>query len=229
MPGESVGVLFDGSRMLSFKMFGKDEELKKVTIRAQAPDGPLSVTIDVTPDCHLESGKFLHQLAARRKIQEIEESVLYAGSTEQKAEMKGLALKYGIASKYTSFVGVDKNTRKDLAESSMKVRQIHQEVPEGYGAGMAFGGGGPMLFMGRSVPMSFGAAPPPMMAACSAMPVMKSKRSQHQQLRGGGCKFKFTIFQSIMPIKVHYFASFLSLKNNLGSLCLTIIFFIPFF
>ena len=35
----SPGVLFDGSRMLAFKIFDKDETLANVTITAQAPDG----------------------------------------------------------------------------------------------------------------------------------------------------------------------------------------------
>ena len=41
------GVIFDGSRMLAFKIFDNDETLANVTITAQAPDGPLTVSIPI--------------------------------------------------------------------------------------------------------------------------------------------------------------------------------------
>ena len=68
-------VLFDGSRMLMFKIFEKDIKLESVSVQAQAPDGPLSVKVPINQDCYLNGGKFLHQLAARRKIQDIEENL----------------------------------------------------------------------------------------------------------------------------------------------------------
>ena len=57
-----------------FKIFESDVKLDSVTVRAQAPDGPLSVEIKIESDCYLESGTFLHQMAARRQIQDLMES-----------------------------------------------------------------------------------------------------------------------------------------------------------
>ena len=128
--GDKIGVLFDGSRMLHFKIFEKDQKLCKVTVSAQALDGPLSIEVPIDDTCHLEAGKFLHQMAARRQIQDIEEVGL---THESKDEIKKLGIKYGIASKFTSFVGVDKNTRKPLLEPAMQTRHIDQEVPRGFG------------------------------------------------------------------------------------------------
>merc|ERR1719225_364084 len=125
------GVLFDGSRMLAFKMFDHDEIIENVTITAQAPDGPLSVKIDIGKENILESGRLVHQMTARKQIQELEENSEYV-SDEIKEEISKLALKHGIASKYTSFVGVDKKTRKSVLEPAMTSRQIQQEVPFGF-------------------------------------------------------------------------------------------------
>merc|ERR1719266_820194 len=130
------GVLFDGSRMLSFKIFDHDEIVENVTITAQAPDGPLSVEIPIGKENLLDSGRLVHQMTARKQIQELEENSEYV-SNEIKEEISKLALKHGIASKYTSFVGVDKKTRKSVLEPAMSSRQIQQEVPYGFGYGFS--------------------------------------------------------------------------------------------
>ena len=69
---DSGKVLFDGSRLLSFKIFDKDHILEKVTIVAQAPDGPLKVTLPISEKDRLDSGNFVHQMAARHMIQDLE-------------------------------------------------------------------------------------------------------------------------------------------------------------
>merc|ERR1712213_121672 len=106
--GNQSEVLFDGARMLNFKHFAKDETLEKVVIVAQAPDGPLSVTIPITAKDHLKGGNFVHQMASRRRIQEIEDSLPFDVPEPAKKEITDLGLKYGLATKYTSFIGVDK-------------------------------------------------------------------------------------------------------------------------
>ena len=105
----SPEVLFDGSRMLAFKIFDKDETLVNITITAEAPDGPLTVSIPIDINCYLTSGKLVHQMATRKLIQELEENSDYM-SDEINEEISDIALKHSIASKYTSFVGVDKKT-----------------------------------------------------------------------------------------------------------------------
>ena len=175
--GDKIGVLFDGSRMLHFKTFEKGFKLSKVTITAQAPDGPLSIEVPINDTCHLQAGKFLHQMATRRKIQDMEDDGLIH---ESKDEIKTLALKYGIASKFTSFIGVDKNTRKPLLEPAMQTRHVSQEVPRGFGS---FGGCAP---------------PAPMMMMCqSSAPAFGKKLGRHKgaymqarsNLYGGGSSF----------------------------------------
>ncbi len=97
--------------------------------------------MDIKEECILEDGCFVHQLSARKQIQEMEEDSsneydYYSGSRENnhKDAITKLALTYGLGSKYTSFVGVDKATRKDWFEPAMSTRHVKQEVPFGYGA-----------------------------------------------------------------------------------------------
>merc|ERR1712172_38348 len=123
------GVLFDGSRMLAFNIFENDETLENVTITAQAPDGPLSVSISIGDECFLTSGKLVHQMAARRQIQELEDGNSEYIPEDVKEQISDLALKYCIASKHTSFIGVDKKTRKSVLGQVMSSHQIQQEVP----------------------------------------------------------------------------------------------------
>jgi len=159
----SPGVLFDGSRMLSFKIFKNEETPKIVTITAQAPDGPLSVSIPIDEECVLNAGKLVHQMAARKQIQDLEEENSEYVPEEIKEQICDLALKYGIASKHTSFVGVDKKTRKSFLEPAMITRQIQQEVPHAFGSNVTQG------IYGYSPP-PMGSCPPPPMASCPPPP-----------------------------------------------------------
>jgi len=128
-------VLFDGSRLLSFKIFEKDQTLEKVTIVAQAPDGPLKVTLPISENDYLEAGNFVHQMAARQLIQDLEtNNKSYEILDKVKKEITDLGLEYGLATRYTSFVGVDKQTKKMLHESSMITQQIDHEIPTGFGS-----------------------------------------------------------------------------------------------
>jgi hypothetical protein len=161
--------------MLSFKIFDHDETLENVTITAQAADGPLSVTIPIGNDCLLKSGKLVHQMAARRQIQDLEEENSEYVPDEVKEEISDIALKYGIASKYTSFVGVDKKTRKSVLEPAMSTRQIQQEVPRGFG----FGGRVPLYFEQCSM-----SSPPMAFSICDSMSTVGSlNRSQSAKLK----------------------------------------------
>ena len=182
----SPGVLFDGSRMLAFKIFDKDETLVNITITAEAPDGPLTVSIPIDNNCYLNSGKLVHQMAARRQIQDLEENSSYL-SDEITEEMSDIALKHSIASKYTSFVGVDKKTRKSILEPAMSSRQIHQEVPLGYGSYDSFGP--PDRF--RSMPQrSMAMASAPMSYQCRIDANIDDLSVERSSKRSGGPRFK---------------------------------------
>merc|ERR1711963_1122876 len=166
--GNQSEVLFDGARMLNFKHFAKDETLEKVVIVAQAPDGPLSVTIPITAKDHLKGGNFVHQMASRRRIQEIEDSLPfdeYDLPEHAKKEITDLGLKFGLATKYTSFIGVDKQSKKSLFEGAMQSRHIEHEIPH-----MMFGGGGPMAMACMMAPPMM--APPMMAPPTTGAPMM---------------------------------------------------------
>ena len=169
-------VLFDGSRLLSFKIFEKDQILEKVTIVAQAPDGPLKVTLPISDNDYLEAGNFVHQMAARQFIQDLEtNNKSYEISEKVKKEITDLGLEYGLATRYTSFVGVDKQTKKTLHESAMITHQIDHEVPRGFGIQYRSGPQFPRARMAACSQMRYfsasdsinGSMPMPMMAACS--------------------------------------------------------------
>ena len=109
------------------RIFEDAKELKSVTVTAQGPNGPIKIEIPIEDKNLLEGGKYLHQLAARRRIQDIEESPTQAGSSEAIEEIKQLSVKHGIASKYTSFIGVDKKTLVSGKEGHMTTCQIPQQ------------------------------------------------------------------------------------------------------
>ena len=94
---------------------------------ARGPNGPIKIEIPIEDKHVLEGGKYLHQLAARRRIQDIEESPTQAGSSAAIEEIKQLSVKHGIASKYTSFIGVDKKTLVSVNEGRMTTCQIPQQ------------------------------------------------------------------------------------------------------
>ena len=156
--------IYDGTRLLVYRLFAADAIPKTVKITAQTPDGPLSVDLPVEEKSIL-AGNFVHQLAARKRIQDLEETVLEEEGAPKKDEIEKavveLAIKYRLASKHTSFVGVDDKAGKNDFELAMNTRDIKNQVPSGFG----YGGG-----------------PVPMMAMCMSAPV--------PQMRGGVTRFR---------------------------------------
>jgi len=157
--------VYDGTRLLVYRLFeaedGKLPTMVKIT--AQTPDGPLSVELPVEKSCFLD-GNFVHQLAARKRIQDLVEtvSVEEEGGVKKEEVEKAiveLGIKYRLASKHTSFVGIDDKAAKGDFELAMNTRDIKNQVPSGFGYGMpmamACRGGAPMRMMCMS-------APPPM-------------------------------------------------------------------
>merc|ERR1712073_55536 len=77
-------------------------------------------------------------MAARHMIQDLETNTkAYETSEKFKKEITDLGLLYGLATRCTSFVGVDKQTKKSFYESSMITHQIDHEVPRYFGAMMS--------------------------------------------------------------------------------------------
>jgi hypothetical protein len=122
--------LFPFNRTTVYLLLGSDAPQKKissVTFHATSPQGPLKLTIDI--DNTESRGTTVHQLAARKAIQDLEEGRGWL----QTAEIDGVLLKdshknrfdefvereavrigelYQVAGKWTSFVAVDDKNHK---------------------------------------------------------------------------------------------------------------------
>ena len=71
-----VPAIFDGTRLLAYHVYDKEDSIpKQIEITALSPDGPLSVVVEVKDANMLEAGNFVHQLAGRKKIQELQETI----------------------------------------------------------------------------------------------------------------------------------------------------------
>jgi len=126
---KTAPAIYDGERLVLYKFMGDSKDtMKKVTIEASTPEGPLSLEIPIDPKSYIE-GNSVHKLMARKKIQEIEElSNNQELSEEEKQQfITNLGLKYQIASKHTAFVGVDGKENKETGE--MIKRQVKNQLP----------------------------------------------------------------------------------------------------
>jgi len=155
--------IYDGTRLLVYRLFAaKDQALPtKVKITAQTPDGPLSVDLSIEKSCFLD-GNFVHQLAARKRIQDLVETVQVeeekGGVSKEEVEkaVVELGIKYRLASKHTSFVGIDDKAAKGDFELAMNTRDIKNQVPSGFGfhgMPMAYACAAPMMRSMGSPPM----------------------------------------------------------------------------
>ena len=64
------------------------------------------------------AGDNLAKLWARKKIEALEDSLMFGADPElTKLEITGLALDYGLLTRHTSLVAVDKTPRRDSSES----------------------------------------------------------------------------------------------------------------
>ena len=123
-----------------------------INIKADSPSGPLTIDLDVTETNILHESMIVRKLAARRKIQELEESknIDEYGYEENEIEndvkenIIRLGLENSLCSQYTSFVGIDDSTGDTLTDKPMSTREIKNQVAAGFGgyggSGMVFGG-----------------------------------------------------------------------------------------
>ena len=131
--------IFDGTRLLAYHIYDKENRTPKVIkIAAETPDGQLTVDVNISRSNILEAGNFVRKLAGRKKIQELQETML--GVTESgyddldiKNAITKLGLENGLASNYTSFVGIDRKSGKDLKHAPILTREIKNQIPFGYG------------------------------------------------------------------------------------------------
>jgi len=119
--------IYDGSRLVAYKLIGDNlGDITEVTVKAKTPEGDLEVTLPIIKDNFIH-GTSVHQLCARKMIQEAEEVHEKDNPAESKTLITELGLKYNLASKYTSFVGVDENKSKN--KKIMFQRHVSNQLP----------------------------------------------------------------------------------------------------
>ena len=65
---------FDASRIIMYKFFETKVKLKSVVVTAKSSNGSMDFETGIGQDCYLkDTGKFLHQMAARKEIQKLQE------------------------------------------------------------------------------------------------------------------------------------------------------------
>ena len=130
--------IYDGSRLIAYKLldanFKKNDE---ITVKAKTPDGDLEVSLPICKDSFIH-GNSVHQLCARKIIQEVEEKHEQESLEDSKKLITGLGLKYNLASKYTSFVGVDEKQGK--RDEFMITRHVKNQMPQNSGSNSGYGG-----------------------------------------------------------------------------------------
>ncbi|TRY77470.1 hypothetical protein TCAL_10676 [Tigriopus californicus] len=174
--------VFDGNRLLVYRLFAEAEKPTKVVITAKTPSGPLTAQVKIGEGSRIE-GEFVHQLAARKRIQDLEEdhSQRFEPTLKKEAIIR-LAKKYRLASSHTSFVGID-SAESGRYLYGMVTREIKNQVPQGFGSSpgnaMMQRRGGPIMMSCMSEAMSI--SDPPM-----AMRKMKKSASRGRGGGGGG-------------------------------------------
>ncbi len=137
----AVPPVFAGSRLVVYGLMGSSRP-SGVRLSGNGPSGPLSFeiplsTIPVTP------GRTVGTLAARARIRELEEGSDWLGvrGSHQKSRKRSaaakevieLSLEYGLVSRETSFVAVERRETPVMGE--MKLRRVPIALPAGWGGG----------------------------------------------------------------------------------------------
>ena len=121
--------------------------LTSINISANSPTGPLTINILIDETNILCEGNIVRKLAARRKIQELEESITvdsFRGwsideqtENEDRNEIKkrivDLGLENNLTSQYTSFIGIDHTTGDILSDRPISTREIKNKLPLDFG------------------------------------------------------------------------------------------------
>ena len=177
-----IPAIYDGSRMIAYKLVDESMEVNdEIIISAKTPEGDLEVSLPVSKDSFI-FGNSLHQLFARKFIQEIEEKHLSGNRDESKTVILEMALKYQIASTYTSFVGVDERQGK---HGVMLTRHIKNQLPAN--GGFSFGGFGNSSFQQQQCGTLFGSMPLSSSQGCGLSSV-------HKQQNGFGGQFSGMLY-----------------------------------
>ena len=151
----NIQPIFDGTRLLAYHFYSPDDVIPtKINIKADSPKGQLSIDVSVDEGNVLQENKIIRKLAARKKIQELEESNNFDLLVEtlndnfdvidEKEEIKKTIVELGIennlTSQFTSFVGIDQTTGDTIGDKLMYTRRIDNQVPSGFGGTIFYSG-----------------------------------------------------------------------------------------
>ncbi|CAL8143672.1 unnamed protein product [Orchesella dallaii] len=143
--------VYDGSQLLVFGLFNS-ECPSSVVMKALSPDGPLTITVEHSTENDVGTTGMLHRLAAVKLVRDLELEISglhfqglddVSGLEEsKKKEIIEIACKYGVTSKYTSFVAVDVKDEKPSMENwSMETRYVPSQFSHGWHGGFDSGHG----------------------------------------------------------------------------------------
>jgi Ca-activated chloride channel family protein len=131
--------VFAGGRLLIYG-FVKEHRPTGVRLTANGPVGPLSFDVAM-PDTSVEAGRTVATLAARARIRELEEGGewLSAYGSQQrdrkagsaKNEIVALSMRYGLMSRETSFVAIERRETPVIGE--VKLRKVPIALTTGWG------------------------------------------------------------------------------------------------
>lgn len=134
----AIPPVFAGAR-LSIYAFTRGDRPSQARLTANGPSGRLS--FDVPIRAAERAGRTISTLAARARIRELEESSEYLsarGSKQRarredrvKAEIIALSMKYGLLSRETSFVAIER--RETPVKGDVKLRKIPVALTAGWG------------------------------------------------------------------------------------------------
>ena len=169
---------FAGGRLLVYGFLEKPAAAD-VTLHARGPNGPLAYTLRLDPE-RVETGALAATLAARTLIRDLEEgmSPLHdrrgsrqdrggGGTDRVKDEIVRLGVTYGLCSKHTSFVAVER--REQPTTGDVQLRRVPIALTSGWGgegqtsATGSFGAAASAIPLGSSATVFAprAAAPPP--------------------------------------------------------------------
>jgi hypothetical protein len=136
----------------------------EVVLSATTPAGEtVKLVTPVPPESESTEGARVHLLAARTLIRDLERG----DGEEKKGEVVAVGTRYGVASRFTSFVAVDTSSNSESVTRTVPKPVV---VPQGGSFGdlrkksrRAQGGGAPMMLMASSSTRSAAPAPKKMM------------------------------------------------------------------
>jgi Vault protein inter-alpha-trypsin domain/von Willebrand factor type A domain len=138
-----VPPVFSGGRLLLYAFVNEIRTHvapTRVELALTSPSGPQTFAVDIDPSC-LVHGRTVATLAARARIRELEESPEWTssrGSRQRERKEAGvskeiiaLSMRYGLMSRETSFVAVER--RETPVQGDMQLRRVPIALTTGWG------------------------------------------------------------------------------------------------